>query len=96
MKNLLNSVNNWLGIGHKLEKSWVSESNRYKHAIGGFILSLIFGIGGGICAAGCLEFKDVQWSGSWKSWDWLDFLATILGAIPGSFIHFCLIYLILS
>lgn len=92
MKNIMNSINSWLGVGRKQEKSWVNESNRWKHMIGGAVLSLVFGIGGGICAAGCLEFKDVQWSGSWKSWDWLDFFATIIGSIVGGIAHFSIVY----
>jgi hypothetical protein len=92
MKNIINSINSWLGIGRKQDKGWVSESNRYKHMIGGAVLSLIFGIGGGICAAGCLEFKDVQWSGSWDSWDWADFFATIIGSVVGGIAHFSIVY----
>ena len=59
---------------------WLLESNRQKHflyAISiGFILTILCVIG----IASGLEFKDTQYGGKW---DWLDWLATILGGVVG-------------
>lgn len=59
---------------------WLTESNRLKHflyGIGtGYIGTLIFTAG---LAAG-MEFKDRVYG---NSWDWLDFIATILGGLIG-------------
>lgn len=70
---------------------WIIESNRWKHLIGGCILGLLLTI---LCAIGCaggMEFKDKQWGGQW---DWLDFLATILGGLIGQGLQILIIYLI--
>lgn len=70
---------------------WILESNRWKHLIGGCILGLLLTI---LCAIGCaggMEFKDKQWGGQW---DWLDFLATILGGFIGQGLQILIIYLI--
>jgi hypothetical protein len=70
---------------------WILESNRWKHLIGGCILGLLLTI---LCAIGCaggMEFKDKQWGGQW---DWLDFLATILGGLIGQGLQILIIYLI--
>lgn len=60
--------------------SWITESNRQKHfwyAIPcGFLLTILFVAG---LAAG-MEFKDKSYG---DKWDWLDFLATILGGLVG-------------
>lgn len=73
--------------------SWITESNRWKHLIGGFILGLTLTF---LCALGCgggMEFKDRQWGGKW---DWLDFLATCLGGIAGQALQVWIIYLIVK
>jgi len=70
---------------------WIIKSNRWKHLIGGCILGLLLTI---LCAIGCaggMEFKDKQWGGQW---DWLDFLATILGGLIGQGLQILIIYLI--
>ena len=72
--------------------SWITESNRWKHLIGGFVLGLALTF---LCALGCaggMEFKDRQWGGSW---DWLDFVATVLGGIIGQGLQILIIYAIL-
>lgn len=71
--------------------SWITESNRWKHLIGGFVLGLFLTF---FCALGCgggMEFKDRAWGGMW---DWLDFIATILGGIVGQALQILIIYLI--
>jgi hypothetical protein len=70
---------------------WILESNRWKHLIGGCILGLLLTI---LCAIGCaggMEFKDKQLGGQW---DWLGFLATILGGLIGQGLQILIIYLI--
>lgn len=61
-----------------------TESNRQKHfwyAIPcGFLLTILFVAG---LAAG-MEFKDKSYG---DKWDWLDFLATILGGLVGQIIQ---------
>lgn len=69
---------------------WIKESNRWKHLIGGFILGLVLTV---LCALGCaggMEFKDKQWGGRW---DWLDFLATVIGGVLGQVVQVLIIYL---
>lgn len=64
--------------------SWITESNRQKHfwyAIPCcFLLTILFVAG---LAAG-MEFKDKFYG---EKWDWLDFLATILGGLVGQIIQ---------
>lgn len=64
---------------------WFSQSNRWKHFIGGIVI----GIGAndvycavytGIGVAGALEFKDYQWGGNP---DWIDFIITVTGVAIG-------------
>ena len=59
---------------------WLLKSNRQKHFLYaipiGFILTILCVIG----IASGLEFKDTQYG---KKWDWLDWLATILGGVVG-------------
>ena len=60
--------------------SWITESNRLDHFFYAIPLGLIFSI---LCVLGCasgMEFKDKQWGGKW---DWLDWLATMLGGLVG-------------
>ena len=63
--------------------NWLLVSNRWKHLVGCFIVSLfgtaLMGIG---CACG-MEFKDAQYAGTWVAWDWLDILAGLIGGIIG-------------
>jgi len=71
---------------------WLKESNRWKHLVGGFVLGLFLTFISPITAAGCLEFKDVQWGGRWE---WLDFALTCIGGILGGAINMIIIYLLL-
>lgn len=72
--------------------SWIMESNRWKHLIGGFILGLFLTFISPLTAAGCLEFKDTQWGGKW---DWIDFACTMIGGLIGQGIQIIIIYAIL-
>lgn len=47
-----------------------------------------------LCVLGCasgMEFKDRQWGGKW---DWLDWLATMIGGAVGQAIQIVILYLI--
>ena len=67
---------------------WLLKSNRQKHFLYaipiGFILTILCVIG----IASGLEFKDIQYGGKW---DWLDWLATILGGVVGQTLQIFLI-----
>ena len=72
--------------------SFFAKSNRYKHLIGGFLVALLAAdpwtaIYAAIVAASCLELKDRLYG---NSWDWVDWLCTLLGALP-PFIFYLLI-----
>lgn len=83
--------------------SWFTESNRYKHFILGIptgFLTILFTLG---IATG-MEFKDVhhcngnkpikEWK--WDSWDWIDWLCTVVGGIIGNTILVGIIFIIIS
>lgn len=67
---------------------WLTESNRQKHFLYAIpcalLLTLLF-VGG--LAAG-MEYKDKAHGGKW---DWLDFLATILGGVVGQALQLVII-----
>lgn len=69
---------------------WLTESNRLKHFLYAIpcaiIGTIIFVVG---LAAG-MEFKDVVYG---NKWDWLDFIATILGGIIGQLLQIIVILL---
>lgn len=69
--------------------SFLKESNRYKHLIGGFLvglcaLSAFPAIYSAIVAASCLELKDKLHGGKW---DWIDWTITVLGGIFASIMY---------
>ena len=71
---------------------WLKRSNRNKHFLYtipiGIVLTILCVIG----LASGLEFKDKLYG---NKWDWLDWLATILGGLIGQIIQISIIYLIL-
>lgn len=72
--------------------SWITESNRWKHLLLAIPIGLVFTI---LCVLGVasgMEFKDKQHGGKW---DWLDWLATMIGGTIGQVIQVLIIYLIL-
>ena len=71
---------------------WFKESNRWKHLVGGFVLGLFLTFISPLTAAGCLEFKDVQWGGKWS---WIDFGLTCLGGLVGGVINALVLWLLL-
>lgn len=71
--------------------NWFKQSNRWKHLLYGFLVSIIAGFAFTIgCAAG-MEFKDKQVGGKW---DWIDFGLTVAGGLAGSAIQLTIINLL--
>lgn len=73
--------------------SWFTESNRTKHFLYAIPIGLIFTI---LCVLGVasgMEFKDKQYGGKF---DWLDWLATMLGGMVGQALQTVIIYWILG
>lgn len=66
---------------------WLTESNRQKHFLYAIPIGFVFTILCVLGAASGLEFKDVQYSGSKASWDWLDWTATMLGGLIGQILQ---------
>lgn len=68
---------------------WFAESNRWKHFLYAIPIGFIFTI---LCVLGVatgMEFKDKMWGGKW---DWLDWVATMLGGSVGQVIQGIIIY----
>lgn len=83
---------------------WIAESERYKHIVVGLAIGLIFGITGAFVAAATAEVKDWLWNGKrggifgWikgNGFDWLDFLATMIGGAVGFGFQFAFLHYIL-
>lgn len=72
---------------------WLNESNREKHFLYAIPLGLVFTILCVLGAASALEFKDTQYG---NKWDWLDWIATMLGGIIGQIVQLFIIYLIIG
>lgn len=67
---------------------WFKQSNRWKHLLYGFLVSIIAGFAFTLgCAAG-MEFKDRAWGGKW---DWIDFGLTVAGAWFGLMLRIVII-----
>ena len=76
--------------------SWLKESNRWKHLLGGFFVSLItniifakttsivIGIYCSFCCAASLELKDKQYG---NKIDLIDLVLTVVGGIFGTLIY---------
>ena len=72
--------------------SWITESNRLKHFLYAVPIGFIFTI---LCVLGIatgMEFKDKQWGGKF---DWLDWLATMIGGSIGQVLQLIVIKLIM-
>lgn len=70
---------------------WLSESNRTKHLLYAIPIAVVFSI---LCVLGvatALEFKDKQYG---NMFDWLDWLATMIGGIIGQIIQILIFILI--
>lgn len=67
---------------------WFRQSNRWKHLLYGFLVSVIAGFAFTLgCAAG-MEFKDRAWG---AKWDWIDFGLTVAGAWFGLMLRMVII-----
>lgn len=55
----------------------------------GFVFTLLCVLG----VASGMEFKDKQWSGKW---DWLDWLATMIGGMVGQAIQIGVVFIVIS
>lgn len=74
--------------------SFFAASNRYKHIIGGFIVAALAGsfyaaIYAAAVAASCLELKDRLYG---NSWDWIDWLCTLLGGIIAAIVLHLIVF----
>lgn len=73
--------------------SWITDSNREKHFIYAIPIGLVFTI---LCVLGVasgMEFKDTQYG---NKWDWLDWIATMLGGLIGQLVQIVLLYLVIG
>lgn len=64
--------------------SWITEYNRMKHFLYAIPLAYFFTI---LCVLGVasgMEFKDKQYGGKW---DWLDWIATMIGGLIGQILQ---------
>lgn len=69
--------------------SWFTESNRWKHFVYAIPIGLVFTI---LCVLGVatgMEYKDKLWG---AYFDWLDWLATMLGGMVGQALQLLIIY----
>lgn len=83
---------------------WLKKSNRMKHLIGIFFISLVGTILMGIGCIGGMEFKDVHHANGdekpfsrwdWSAWDWLDCLAGGIGGLLATAVRI-LVYLLIN
>ena len=87
---------NWL-------PKWLRESNRWKHLVGIFFVSLVGTILMGIGCIGGMEFKDVHhangdskpiWQWDWSAWDWYDVFAGLIGGLMAVAVHIAVFLLV--
>lgn len=65
--------------------TWLRESNRWKHLVGGYVIGLASSDAwcatlSGVGIASALEYKDKAWGGKW---DWIDWALTVTGVMVG-------------
>ncbi|MDD6104216.1 MAG: hypothetical protein PUB73_06380 [Bacteroidales bacterium] len=91
MKELFTKIGAWF----KKVFRWLGESNRPKHLLVGFLVSLLLGFNAGFAAGCAAEYKDWAHQGkqhgihifkTGSGWDWLDLAATAIGSILGGLI----------
>lgn len=73
--------------------NWLIDSNRIEHFTYAIPIGFVFTI---LCVLGVasgMEFKDRQWGGKW---DWLDWLATMIGGIIGQGLQIILLLILCS
>lgn len=72
--------------------NWMAASNRWKHLLLGLVIGLVADDAycaslSGVCTAGAMELKDMQWGGKF---DWIDFSLTMVGDFVGHLTRFLL------
>ena len=67
---------------------WLTESNRQYHFLYAIPIALVLTILCAIGVASGMEFKDKQYG---NKWDWLDWLATVLGGLVGQIIQLVIV-----
>jgi hypothetical protein len=73
--------------------SWLTESNRQKHLLYAIPIGLVFTV---LCVLGVasgMEFKDKQSGGEF---DWLDWIATMIGGLIGQALQLIIIAIFYS
>ena len=63
---------------------WLTKSTRQYHFLYAIPIALVLTILCAIGVASGMEFKDKQYG---NKWDWLDWLATVLGGLVGQIIQ---------
>lgn len=71
---------------------WLTESNRLKHFLYAIPCAYVGTIMIVVGLAAGMEFKDRVYG---NSWDWLDFIATVLGGLVGQVLQVLTILLII-
>lgn len=67
---------------------WLKESNRMKHLLFAIPIGFLFTI---LCVLGVasgMELKDRMYG---NKWDWLDWIATMLGGLIGQIVHIAIV-----
>lgn len=72
---------------------WLCESNRMKHFIYAIPFGVLFTFLSVLGLASGMEFKDALYG---NKWDWLDWVATLLGGLIGQALQIIIIYSILQ
>lgn len=72
-------------------KTWIFESNRHKHMVGGFVVGLFGTILMAIGVASGMELKDSQYG---NKWDWTDWVMTVGGGLIGNIIQAIIILVV--
>lgn len=84
--------------------NWIEESNRTYHVLIGFVAAIFGTIIGAIEVGLAMEGKDCQgdpmnqsvpfrrWT--WRRWDWLDFLATVMGGVVGQIVQLVIMWVV--
>lgn len=71
-----------------MSNCWLTTSNREKHFLYAIPIGLFLTILTVLGVASGMEFKDKSWGGKW---DWLDWIATMLGGLVGQAVQLIII-----